>query len=108
MEGNFIENIKSVIEHYQYAVHGGIGGLLRVLTGEEKSLRRGLVTMIVGSTSAHYITPMLENLTKRFLDLDFAGYGMSFVVGYTGLIVLRRLEDFIKTTSFIKFFKKDK
>lgn len=101
-----MDDVKEIISNFQYAIHGAVGGLIRVLTGEEKSFARAIITMIVGATSSHYITPMIEELNLFLFKKEvFSGYGLSFVVGYLGLIILRRLEEYVKTTSLFAFFK---
>lgn len=96
------------VKQIEFAIHGGIGGLIRVMLGQEKSLKRALVTTLSGACCAQYLTPLLENKIDFALGTESSGYGLSFVIGYLALILLSRLSHYVEKSSFGALMKQKK
>ena len=101
-------NLKDVASNFTPAIHGAIGGAIRFITGDEKSFWRGVVTMVVGAVCAQYLTPLIDELIHTYTGFESAGYGLSFVIGYLGLIILRKIESMVKGSSLKGLFKEKK
>lgn len=102
------EGLKEITSSFTPAIHGAIGGAIRFITGDEKSFWRGVVTMVVGAVCAQYLTPLIDDIILAYIGIESAGYGLSFVIGYLGLIILRKAESFVKGSVFGSLFKQSK
>lgn len=103
-----IEEFKELTQSFAPAIHGAIGGAIRFVTGDEKSFWRGVVTMVVGAVCAQYLTPLFEDLIHKYFGVQDTGYALSFIIGYLGLIILKKAESLIKSSTLGSLFRSRK
>lgn len=68
------------------AVSGFFGSLLLVGKQREQNLREQIFSVIGGTMSANYLTPVVIDTFK--LQTDSLQYGVAFVIGFGGLKVV--------------------
>lgn len=68
------------------AVSGFFGSLLLVGKQKEHNLREQIYSVIGGTMSANYLTPVIIDTFK--LQTESLQYGVAFVVGFGGLKVV--------------------
>lgn len=68
------------------AVSGFFGSLLLVGKQKEQNLREQIYSVIGGTMSANYLTPVIIDTFK--LQTESLQYGVAFVVGFGGLKVV--------------------
>lgn len=104
---SLIETFKTLIDDFQFAFHGVIGGLFNVVRGSEKSFKKAFVTMAGGALAAHYFTPWFVTATQKLLESeDVSGYSISFIIGYAGLVVIDLTEKLLTNRIKSLFSKK--
>lgn len=96
--------IQELITRFEPAFSGLVGGGIRVLLGKEKNFWKAVTVMLASASCAHFLTPLVAVLIKGWMDID-AQASLGFVVGYSAMILLQRIEDFVSGTSFGKVFK---
>lgn len=79
------------------AVSGFFGSLLLVGKQKEQNLRDQIFSVIGGTMSANYLTPVVIDSLK--LETESLHYGVAFVIGFGGLKVVEYLSN--------KWFHKD-
>ena len=79
------------------AVSGFFGSLLLVGQQKHQNLKQQIISILGGTMSANYLTPMVINFLN--LDNDSLNYGVGFVIGFGGLKVVE--------TFYKKWFDKD-
>lgn len=73
------------------AVSGFFGSLLLVGKQKKQSLRDQIFSVIGGTMSANYLTPVVIDSLK--LETESLHYGVAFVIGFGGLKVVEYLSD---------------
>lgn len=68
------------------AVSGFFGSLMLVGKQKEQNLREQIFSVIGGTMSANYLTPVVIDTFK--LQTDSLQYGVAFVIGFGGLKVV--------------------
>lgn len=68
------------------AVSGFFGSLLLVGKQKNKNLREQIFSVIGGTMSANYLTPVFIDAFK--LETESMKYGVAFVIGFSGLKVV--------------------
>jgi hypothetical protein len=68
------------------AVSGFFGSLLLVGQQKEQNLREQIISVIGGTMSANYLTPVAIDFFN--LDSESLHYGVAFVIGFGGLKVV--------------------
>lgn len=96
--------VQDLIIKFEPAFSGLIGGAVRVFLGKEKSFWKAMVVMFTSASCAHFLTPLIAVLTKQWLNID-AQASLGFVVGYSAMLLLNRIEDIVSLTSVGKIFK---
>ena len=68
------------------AVSGFFGSLLLVGQQKEQNLREQIISVIGGTMSANYLTPVAIDFFN--LDSESLHYGVAFIIGFGGLKVV--------------------
>jgi hypothetical protein len=74
-------------------VVGFIGSIIYTLTNRPRSFTRGFITVLAGTLSANYLTPLIMQLMSISMD---AQYGVAFFLGYSGLKIFEIVLDKFK------------
>jgi len=74
-------------------VVGFIGSIIYTLTNKPRSFTRGFITVLAGTLSANYLTPLIMQLMSISMD---AQYGVAFFLGYSGLKIFEIILDKFK------------
>jgi hypothetical protein len=73
------------------SVGGFLGSLLLVGKQKGASLRTQLFSILAGTLSANYVTPLAVNFLG--VELESAKFAMAFIVGFSGLRLVETLSD---------------
>jgi len=79
------------------AVSGFFGSLLLVGQQKNQNLKEQILSILGGTMSANYLTPVVINFLN--FNNDSLNYGVAFVIGFGGLKVVE--------TFYKKWFNKD-
>ena len=71
------------------AVSGFFGSLLLVGQQKEQNVREQIVSILGGTMSANYLTPVAIDILK--FENDSINFGVAFVIGFGGLKVVEYL-----------------
>ena len=71
------------------AVSGFFGSLLLVGQQKQQSVREQIISIIGGTMSANYLTPVFIDVLK--FENDSINFGVAFVIGFGGLKVVEYL-----------------
>ena len=100
-----MSSVKEIISDFEPALSGLLGGAVRVFLGEEKNFWKAVTVMFASAVCAHFLTPLVAELVESWIDVD-AQASLGFVVGYSALIIMHRIESFVGGTAIGKLFKK--
>jgi hypothetical protein len=73
------------------SVGGFFGSLLLVGKQKGASIRTQMFSILAGTLSANYITPLAVNFLG--IELESAKFAMAFIVGFSGLRLVETLSD---------------
>lgn len=71
------------------AVSGFFGSLLLVGQQKQQNVREQIVSILGGTMSANYLTPIVIEAAK--FENDSLNYGVAFVIGFGGLKVVETI-----------------
>ena len=74
------------------SVGGFLGSLVLVGRQEGASLRTQLFSILAGTLSANYLTPLA--ITLLGIELESAQFAMAFLVGFSGLRAVETLSNY--------------
>jgi hypothetical protein len=74
------------------SIGGFLGSLVLVGRQEGASLRTQLFSILAGTLSANYLTPLA--ITLLGIELESAQFAMAFLIGFSGLRVVETLSNY--------------
>lgn len=75
-----------------FILSGFFGALLLSLKNKKKSVGKSISTIIAGTASANYLTPLILNFAPESIH-DKGKYAVAFMMGYIGLKGLETIID---------------
>jgi len=89
-----------------FLVSGFFGALILSLRNKKKSLAKSIASILAGTLSANYLTPLILNFAPASIQ-ENGKYAFAFIMGYMGLKGLEEIVEIFSAYIKSKNIKKD-